>query len=54
MTNEAKNKIYEGEIGVLYKVVYFPEWAKKYPMWLNKILFWLFNHGILRKLEKYL
>ena len=45
---------YIGEYAELWRVTYKPKWADKYPEWLCKILFWLFNHNILRKLEKHL
>lgn len=38
-----------------YVTYYLPEWSKKYPMWLNRILFYLFNNKLIPfKLEKYL
>jgi len=37
------------------KLTYFPDWGYKYPMWINNILFWLFNNiSFLRRFERYL
>jgi hypothetical protein len=45
----------KGVSGECWKTTYFPDWAKKYPMWLNKILFWLFNNiRCLWRFERYL
>lgn len=53
--NKMKKKTYQGEVGELFAVSYMPEWAKKYPMWINNILFCLLNHSrFLRRFERYL
>ncbi len=52
---KAVKTLEKGISGELWKVKYRPDWADKYPEWLNRILFWLFNNiHFLWRLEKYL
>lgn len=52
---KAKKILDKGISAECWRVKYIPDWARRHSMWLNEILFFLFNHNIIPfRWQKYL